>query len=59
MYVHEKKANPDNKNPLLLDYWLKGVVNEKITRDPSPRKTYTKINSFGGSKVVSNKTKPN
>jgi len=57
MFVHEKKENVDYKNPLLLDYWMKSVVNEKITREPYPQKTYTKINNFGGSKIKSNKTK--
>ena len=57
MYVHEKKENTGYKNPLLLDYWIKSVVNEKITREPSPQKTYTKINNFAGSKIKSNKTK--
>lgn len=59
MYVHEKKSNPGHKNPLLLDYWMKSIINEKITIDPSPQKTYTKINNFGGSKIGSNKTKTN
>jgi hypothetical protein len=30
MYVYEKKENTGYKNPLLLDYWMKSVVNEKI-----------------------------
>lgn len=57
MYVHEKKENTGYKNPLLLDYWIKSAVNEKITREPSPQKTYTKINNFVGSKIKSNKSK--
>ena len=47
----------NNLNIFILDYWMKSVVNEKITREPSPQKTYTKINNFGGSKIKSNKTK--
>ena len=30
MYLHDKKPNPD--------YWMKSVVNEKITKDPNPEK---------------------
>lgn len=51
MYLHDKKPNPDYKNPLLLDYWMKSVVNEKITKDPNPEKKYTKINNLGKSKL--------
>ena len=56
MYVHEKKESAGYKNPLLLDYWMKSVINEKIIREPSLQKTYTKINNFGGSKIKSNKS---
>lgn len=52
MYVHKKKDH-NYKKPMLLDYWMKTHIKETITHDnPSPQKTYTKLNNY--SKINSN-----
>jgi hypothetical protein len=54
MWLHEKEKK--NYKPRLLDYWMTTEVKENLKKDPNPEKKYTKLDSFSGSKIKSNKS---